>query len=481
MDFWGEDLTMNKNKIDMTFTLYKWGIGTIACSLFMLESLPVYAHSFIDDSVLTGNIFFWNRDRERRTYTEDHSRGDYRSNIRQSTLNANLDFRSGYIANVLAIELGGYGAWEVSNGGNGHPNEIGFSGSKNPYQEKWDKDISGLSFYKAQLNLKMDDHFWLKGGFIQPSGQTLLAPHWSLLPGTYRGVEVGTYIDYDDKGALSLSYMWTDRYKAPWYKDLYKFRQWDKQQTIRYLHSVGFKYDFKNNLILEGAFGQAHNYMDQYLAKVAYQTQLFTYPLSLSYQFYGAKDQQHSGKSVYDGLAWLQAATLHYQIGAVGIRTEGVMVKAEGNQGFFLQRMTPGYASSNGRLDIWWNSRSDFNADGERALFGEISYDLGYLSPTLQGWQVATSYAYGWHAKPNQQFKLIGQNHQLKESAWNFDLTYTVPDGWAKDSRAQLHYTRYDNHANRDWHDGYDNIFLDEHDIKFIVTIPFTVFNLNRK
>ncbi|MCO6524869.1 MAG: OprD family outer membrane porin [Candidatus Schmidhempelia sp.] len=328
----------------------------------------------------------------------------------------------------------------------------------------------------------MDDDFWLKGGFIQPSGQTLLASHWSLLPGTYRGVEVGTHIDYGNKGTLSISYMWTDKYKAPWYKDLYRFRQWGKENIIRYLHSGGFKYNFKNNLSLEGAFGQAHNYMNQYFAKLAYQTQLFTHPLSLSYQFYGAKDQHHIGKSVYDGLAWLQAATLHYQIGAVDIRTEGVMVKAEGNQGFFLQRMTPGYASSNGRLDIWWNSRSDFNADGERALFGEISYDLGYLSPMLQGWRVATSYAYGWHAKPNQQTNFIDQQHHyLKESAWNFDLSYTVPDGWAKDSCVKLHYTRYDNHANRDWHEGYDNIFLDEHDIKFIVTIPFTVFNLNNK
>ena len=51
-------------------------------------------------------------------------------------------------------------------------------------------------------------------------------------------------------------------------------------------------------------------------------------------------------------------------------------MKAEGQQGYFLQRMTPTYASSNGRLDIWWDNRSDFNADGEKAVFFGAMYDL---------------------------------------------------------------------------------------------------------
>lgn len=38
--------------------------------------------------------------------------------------------------------------------------------------------------------------------------------------------------------------------------------------------------------------------------------------------------------------------------------------------------MTPTYASSNGRLDIWWDNRSDFNANGEKAVFFGAMYDL---------------------------------------------------------------------------------------------------------
>ncbi|MFQ0999113.1 OprD family outer membrane porin [Gilliamella sp. BG6] len=450
-------------------------------SLSILSSaVPVYAtyeNHFVDDSSLTGNVFFWNRDRERK----DIDTHKYEKNLRHTSFNTNLDFKSGYIADRLAIELGGYGAWEVSNGGNGHPNEIGFSGAHTRWDEDWKKDVSGLSFYKAQANFKIDELFWIKAGYIQPSGQTLLAPHWSLLPGTYRGFEIGSTLDFDSAGALSMSYIWSDKYKAPWYKRLYEFKQWGKGKKIDYLHSAGLKYDFKNDLVLESAFGQAQNYMNQFFGKVSYKMEVFDNPMIMSYQFYGAKDQSHKGTDVYDGLAWLQAATLGYQVGAIGLRFEGVSVKADGEQGFFLQRMTPDYASSNGRLDIWWNSRSDFNANGEKAVFAEVTYDLSHLSHYLAGWKTGASYAYGWDAKPstNRQYN---QKQRLIESAYNFDLGYTVQESWAKDTTFQLHYTKYNNHSNiPSWGGGYGNIFQDERDIKFIVTIPFTVFSAKQK
>ncbi|STQ13315.1 outer membrane porin [Enterobacter cloacae] len=78
--------------------------------------------------------------------------------------------------------------------------------------------------------------------------------------------------------------------------------------------------------------------------------------MSTSYQFYGTRDKVSDGgvNDIYDGTAWLQALTFGYKVGQVDLRLEGTWVKAEGQQGYFLQRMTPTYASSNGRLDIWW-------------------------------------------------------------------------------------------------------------------------------
>ncbi len=85
------------------------------------------------------------------------------------------------------------------------------------------------------------------------------------------------------------------------------------------------------------------------------------------------------------------------------LRLEGTWVKADGQQGYFLQgyflqRMTPTYASSNGRLDIWWDNRSDFNANGEKAIFFGAMYDLKNWN--LPGFAIGASYVYAWDAKP---------------------------------------------------------------------------------
>lgn len=62
-----------------------------------------------------------------------------------------------------------------------------------------------MSIYKAAAKFKLG-HFWAQGGYIQPKGQTLLRPHWSFLPGTYRGAEAGAVFDFD-KMVNSLSHI----------------------------------------------------------------------------------------------------------------------------------------------------------------------------------------------------------------------------------------------------------------------------------
>ncbi len=306
------------------------------------------------------------------------------------------------------------------------------------------------------------------------------------MPGTYQGAEAGANFDYGDAGALSFSYMWTNEYKAPWHIEMDKFYQGDRKTRVDYLHSLGAKYDFKNNLVLEAAFGQAQGYMDQYFAKASYKFDIAGSPLSTSYQFYGARDKADAqnnlrtndevalARDLYDGTAWLQALTFGYKIGQVDLRLEGTWVKADGNQGFFLQRMTPTYASSNGRLDIWWDNRSDFNANGEKAVFFGAMYDLKNWN--LAGWSVGASYAYGWDAKPSSA-PIYDQSQRLKESAYSLDAAYVLQDGRAKGTMFKLHFTQYDNHSDLpSYGGGYNNIFQDERDVKFMVIAPFTIF-----
>jgi len=173
-------------------------------------------------------------------------------------------------------------------------------------------------------------------------------------------------------------------------------------------------------------------------------------------------------------MARLQAITVGYTVGPVDLRLEGSWVKAEGNQGFFLQRMTPGYASSKGRLDTWWDVHSDWNANSEKAIFAGAMLDL--MPWQLAGWKVGASYVWSWDARP-ATLPTVDQSQRLKESAWNLDLIYQIQQGRAKDNQFRLRNTRYDNHSNLpSYSGGYGNIFQDEKDLKFMVIVPFTLF-----
>lgn len=108
---------------------------------------------------------------------------------------------------MFGIDIAAFTAIEMAeNGDSGHPNEIAFSSSNRAYSEDYSGDKSGISLYKAAAKFKFGPA-WARAGYIQPTGQTLLAPHWSFMPGTYQGAEAGANFDYGDNGALSFSYM----------------------------------------------------------------------------------------------------------------------------------------------------------------------------------------------------------------------------------------------------------------------------------
>ena len=407
--------------------------GITAMSGFVVAP-QVHAEGFIDDSTLTGGIYYWQRERDRKDVT-DHDK--YKTNLSHSTWNANLDFQSGYAADMFGIDIAAFTAIEMNESSeSGHPNEIAFSSKNKGYDEDYSGDKSGISLYKAAAKFKFGPT-WARAGYIQPTGQTLLAPHWSFMPGTYQGAEAGANFDYGDAGALSFSYMWANEYKAPWHTEVDKFYQADKKTSVDYLHSIGAKYDFKNNLLLEAAFGQSEGYVDQYFAKASYKFDLGGNPFTTSYQFYGARDKvdDRTVNDIYDGTAWLQALTFGYKVAeVVDLRLEGTWVKADGQQGYFLQ-----------------------------------------------GWAVGASYVYAWDAKPStwqiNPDAYYDKNRTIEESSYSLDAVYTLQEGRAKGTMFKLHFTQYDNHSDiPSWGGGYGNIFQDERDVKFIVIAPFTIF-----
>lgn len=51
------------------------------------------------------------------------------------------------------------------------------------------------------------------------------------------------------------------------------------------------------------------------------------------------------------------------------------------SQGQFAYRLTDRNGSSSGALDVWWDARSDWNADNEKALYGSVMRTLDDLLP----------------------------------------------------------------------------------------------------
>ena len=168
--------------------------------------------------------------------------------------------------------------------------------------------------------------------------------------------------------------------------------------------------------MLEAAFGRAQGYVNQYFTKASYKFDVLGNPLTTSYQFYGAEDRisdKNDPNSIYDGgtAAGADLRLHHRPIQLASGRHHG---QGGRQRGFFLQRMTPTYASSNGRLDVWWDNRSDFNANGEKAVYAGVMYDLSNWN--LPGMAVGGSYVYAQDAKPSTN-PIYDQSQRLKESA----------------------------------------------------------------
>lgn len=183
----GDFLSVNKESHMRTFSgkrsTLALAIAGITAMSGWVASSDVHAAGFIDDSTLTGGIYYWQRERDRKDVLDSK----YKTNLSHSTWNGSLDFQSGYAADMFGLDIAAFTAIEMAeNGDSAHPNEIAFSSSNKAYKEDWSGDKSGVSLYKAAAKFKYGP-VWARAGYIQPTGQTLLAPHWSFMPGTYQG------------------------------------------------------------------------------------------------------------------------------------------------------------------------------------------------------------------------------------------------------------------------------------------------------
>ncbi len=454
---------------------------------------PDYGKSysaFADDAKLTGGIFYFQRDRQRvedptmadpaggKDPVRNPNAGRYKTNLSHATTQIALNFNSGYAWDMVGLDLGGFGAYDLSidetNPVN-QENEFSFAGNSwgNNYSDA--AAAGGFSLSNAALKFKfLDGALTAKSGYTQLYVPGVIGVNWSYQPGTYRGGQIEGNI-----GGLYLTYAIADEYKAPWYKETQVFsraKAWmdpfADENVIDYIHGIAARYTFENGTAVTGSFGQSEGYMDSYHFKLAHKFDVLG-GLSTSYQFYGSETETYmkGGKEIetYDGMAWQQALTAAWNYQQYGFRLEGMWTKAEGAEGNYLPRLTRGYGNSQGANEIWWDSRSDWNNNNEKAVFAGVTRSLDDLVGA-PGWAIGVSGAYGWDAESGD-----GKLKNGEEWAANFDVMYTVQDGKLKGTLFKLHFTDYNNKQDELGSWAYPNMFTSERDVKFHIIAPFTI------
>lgn len=420
--------------------------GTAATSATASES------AFLDDSTITGGVYYWQRDRDRE---QDASKDGLEDQLDHITLNANLDFNSGYISDTVGFDAAVFGAYDLNTGTNGVYGEMNFfPDGSTPYDTDWSATdaVNGVSLYKAALKAKFGDAVTAKAGYFQPSVPSTVGVNWGFMPGTYLGGEAGF-----DLGIAQIGAVFASEYKAPWFKDTYEFQD-GAGNDAGSIVSVGlrtstddYSFDFGYGSLTDGDRTNMH-------AKVGTTTES---GVSVKGQVYVVDDPNQ-----FESNAFQAALLTGYSTGAYSLRGEITHTEAEhlasrNNVGNFSYRLTEAYGGSNGAYDIWWNNRSDFNHDGETAIFAAVNRDLTDLG--YEGLSAGLSTAYGF-----------GSENDAGKEMWEF--AYSVMFGYnAGFANFGFHYTVIDSNVDNAYAEGFSNHIGDEQDLKVTMVIPFSL------
>lgn len=420
---------------------------------------------FFDDATMGGDIFFFQRKRTRY----DVGTGRYENNLDHGTFNVSTDFNSGLIGDVVGVDVGVFFARDLySNASPDH--EMAFFPWSDPWKPNWDatRSRSGFSLYKGYLKFQPGP-FRAKVGLFQTSEVTTLGNNWSLMPGTWRGVELGSTF-----GDLDLGFTVADAYKAPWFKTVNGFRRADGKTDVDYVWSAGARYKASEGVLdgttLEAAYGESQNFLMNAHVKTAYDTQVGGLPLTFGYQLYMMDDSDATGgpNDLFDGLATQHFVFSKLTMDPWTFRLETTYTSAnqarDSHLGYFAYRLVDRYGTSQGAIDPWWDTRSDWNHDKEWAAFAKASRKLDDIG--FQGLEVGVSWSQGWGGRA------LGTTERLGEWALAFDLGFTVPEGPLQGTSLRFHYTDYHNQTNLPSWEPFKNAFQNERDYKFMVHVP---------
>jgi hypothetical protein len=441
-------------------------VPVYASNLDLNISSKQKAHSFIANSKLDGSLKFFMRNRVRSDVVNGINQPKM-PNLDHGSLNLSLNFSSGYISKTIGMDVNLYSTFDMwQNESPDH--EMNFWGVDNPYDKNptsssgcsgtWEKNCNqnGGQVQTAAIKLKSSEMLNAKIGYFQPSVPTAVGVNWSFSAGTYIGGQIGANFNQ-----LELGLVVADEYRAPWFKESYGFRT-SKGNDAGQIYSFGSKYRISKNNHIDIAYG-ALTRGKRINSHIKYKHKTHSGRV-LSAQIYIVDDRE-----LYSSTAYQIALLSFKKLGAYSLRTEATYTSAKlidkslvGNMPY---RLTDTYAGSNGAYDIWWNNRSDFNHDGEIAIFSSFSRDMTDFG--TPGLNIEVSGAFGAGAKS----ELTGIDELIEYSA-SGSLIYDIQKGPLKDSSIKVHYTYYKNLSNAGNWNPYTNAFQDETDLKISLTMP---------
>jgi hypothetical protein len=423
---------------------------------------------WLDQAKLTGSLNYWYRDRVRAGF--DGATGldtEKTRNLLHATGSATLLFESGWVGNRLGFDLGVHGSWDATNHG-APDHELNFWNVNNPYDqtprdgdcpssESPDCTVDAAAVYRAAVRFRAGDRWRGQAGYFQPAVPTALGVNWSFTPGYYRGGEAAWRLGNWEMGATL-----ADRYKAPWYRDDYAFRS-SANEKAGLLVSLGAAGTIREGMKLGLGFAALESAPRRMLhARLVHSAADIEYSGAL----YMVRDPDLFSSTSAQG-----ALTLRRSSGPYTLRAEATYAHAplrdKTRVGNFVYRITSRFGASNGNYTLWWNNRSDFNHDGELALFGSLERrfdDLGW-----SGGRAGLSLAAGMADSD------IAGVDDLREHAFSLFASHSWRAGPFKDASLGIHATRYFNRTRAPSWSVYTNLFQDENDIKIILQLPFNL------
>lgn len=419
---------------------------------------------FFDDADINGGVYFFRRYRTRYDVLSE----SYKSNLNHASLQANAEFSSGFIGDVLGFDFGVFAAHDPFNKG-AVDHEMGFVPWSDPWHPDWSATSTkdGASIYRAAVKAKAGP-LWGKAGLYQPGGPGVLGVNWSFMPGTYRGFNVGA-----DLQGFSFAFAWADQYKSPWFTGMNDFRKNDGETNVPWMWSAGVKYAFERGLSLELAYGESKNHLKNAHFKSSYVAGLSDGTLTVGFHLYAMDDSDDSGTSEndnFDGPATQYYLFSHLARALWLFKLEGTYTRAPFDnayhQGQFAYRLTDRSGSSKGAYEVWWNARSDWNAHNEKAFYSGVERKLDDVL-TVKGFYAGLGAVIGFDGEA------YGTATHFKEWAFTGDFGYVHADGPFKGSFAKLHYTEYRNGTDMPSWSPFRNGFQSERDIIFQAGLVF--------